>query len=135
MTDKKFNKRYDKLSPTKQFLHKNAGFICMGIFIVLVFTAWTMYTGDREFFDSWACGKILYYMLNDENYGYPDHDDLSDELHIKLHQLYANDCSNDQFTPPPTLDMERYESDLSDDEWEKELEKIKESSQNLDMEH
>ena len=72
----------------------------------LVFTAWTMYTGDREFFDSWACGKILYYMLSEENYGYPDHDDLSEELHIKLHQLYADDCSSDQFTPPSTLDME-----------------------------
>ena len=69
MTDKKYNKRYDKLSPTKQFLHKNTGFIVMGIFILLVFTAWTMYTGEKEFFDSWACGKILYYMLNDENYG------------------------------------------------------------------
>lgn len=78
----------------------------MGIFILLVFTAWTMYTGDREFFDSWACGKILYYMLSEENYGYPDHDDLSEELHIKLHQLYADDCSSDQFTPPSTLDME-----------------------------
>ncbi len=43
-------------------------------------------------------------MMSVENYGYPDHDDLSQEQHLKLHQLYADDCSNDKFQAPDTLE-------------------------------
>jgi hypothetical protein len=105
LTDKKRKGKYGNLSPFSRFLHKNTGFIVMGTIVTIVLIGWTIYDGELEFFDSWNCEKILYYTLSQENYGYPDHDDLTEKQHLKLHKLYANDCSNDSFIPPETLDQ------------------------------
>jgi len=105
LTDRKYNGRYDKLPSWKRFLHKNTGFIVMGTVLTIVLVGWTIYDGELEFFHSWNCEKILYYMMSVESYGYPDHNDLTPEQHIKLHQLYADDCGADKFTPPDTLEM------------------------------
>ena len=106
MTDKKYNGKYEKLPAWKRFLHKNTGFIVMGIIGAIILTAWTINEQEMEFFHSWNCEKILYYMMSVENYGYPDHNDLSQEQHLKLHQLYADDCSNDKFQAPDTLEVD-----------------------------
>ena len=41
-------------------------------------------------------------MMSVENYGYPNHDDLTEEQHLKLHELYASDCSDQKFIPIDT---------------------------------
>jgi len=78
----------------------------MSIIGVIILTAWTINEQEMEFFHSWNCEKILYYMMSVENYGYPDHNDLTQEQHLKLHKLYADDCSNDKFIPPETLESD-----------------------------
>lgn len=35
-------------------------------------------------------------MVTTDNYGYPDHADLSEEQHLKLHTIYANECNTDE---------------------------------------
>jgi hypothetical protein len=49
-------------------------------------------------------------MVTESNYGYPDHDDLSDDIHLKLHEIHANECSTD-----------KYKENLTDEQWEAEL--------------
>jgi len=110
LTNKKFKKKHSSLNPVMKFIHKNTGFIVMGISVVIIFYAWTLYTENQEFFSSWSCNKIYGYMVTESNYGYPDHDVLSDDLHLKLHEIYANECTTD-----------KYKEDLTDEEWEEEL--------------
>ena len=96
---KKFNNRYDNLSPFRRILHKYTGFIVMGIFIAVVFTAWTMYDQETEFFHSWACDKLFYYMQEETTYGYTGHAALAEEKHLKLQELYDTDCAKGNFQP------------------------------------
>ena len=53
-------------------------------------------------------------MVTESNYGYPDHDDLSDDIHLKLHEIYANECTTDKF-----------KDNLTDEEWQQELDNMK----------
>ena len=78
----------------------------MGTVLTIVLVGWTIYDGELEFFHSWNCEKILYYMMSVENYGYPDHNDLTPEQHLKLHKLYADDCGADKFQAPTALEMD-----------------------------
>ena len=93
---KNYKEKYRGLNPVSKFVHKNTGFIVMGISVLVIFYAWTLYTDDQEFFSSWSCSKIYGYMLTESNYGYPDHKDLTEELHLKLHTIYANECTTDE---------------------------------------
>ena len=99
MTDKKYNKRYENLPAWKRFLHKNTGFLVMGTAIAIIAIVWTTIEAESEFFHSWNCEKLAYYMVSNQGYGYPDHDELTEEQHNKLHKLYANECSNQKFIP------------------------------------
>ena len=99
MTNKKYNKRYENLPPWKQFLHKNTGFLVMGTVVTIIAIGWTLVEAESEFFHSWNCEKIGYYMMSVESYGYPTHNELTEEQHIKLHKLYADDCSDQKFIP------------------------------------
>lgn len=69
----------------------------MGAVITIIAIAWTLYESETEFFHSWNCEKLGYYMMSVENYGYPNHDDLTEEQHLKLHKLYYDDCSDQKF--------------------------------------
>ena len=93
---KNYNKKYDGKNPIVKFVHKNTGFIVMGISVVIIFYAWSLYNEDQEFFSSWSCSKLYGYMLTESNYGYPDHKDLSEAQHLKLHEIYANECTTDE---------------------------------------
>ena len=93
---KNYKKKYDSKNPVVKFVHKNTGFIVMGISVVIIFYAWTLYTEDQEFFSSWSCSKLYGYMVTESNYGYPDHDDLTEAQHLKLHEIYANECTTDE---------------------------------------
>ena len=114
MTKKKYNGKYDRLPTWKRLLHQNAGFIVMGISVVIIFYAWTLYDEDQEFYSAWSCSKLYGYMVTESNYGYPDHDDLSDDIHLKLHEIYANECTTDKF-----------KDNLTDEEWQQELDNMK----------
>ena len=93
---KNYKKKYDSKNPVVKFVHKNTGFIVMGISVVIIFYAWTLYTEDQEFYSSWSCSKLYGYMVTESNYGYPDHDDLTEAQHLKLHEIYANECTTDE---------------------------------------
>jgi hypothetical protein len=93
---KNYKEKYSGLNPVSKFVHKNTGFIVMGISVLVIFYAWTLYTDDQEFFSSWSCSKLYGYMITESNYGYPDHKDLTEELHLKLHTIYANECTTDE---------------------------------------
>ena len=107
---KNYKKKYASKNPVVKFVHKNTGFIVMGISVVIIFYAWTLYNEDQEFFSSWSCNKIYGYMVTESNYGYPDHKDLSEAQHLKLHEIYANECSSG-----------KYKESLTDEQWEEEL--------------
>jgi hypothetical protein len=38
-------------------------------------------------------------MVSNQGYGYPDHDQLTENQHNKLHKLYSDDCSDQKFIP------------------------------------
>ena len=71
----------------------------MGVFILLVFTAWTINEQEMEFFHSWSCDKLFYYMQEATTYGYTGHAELDEEKHLKLHELYDADCAKGNFQP------------------------------------
>ena len=74
----------------------------MGAVVTIIAIAWTSVEAESEFFHSWNCEKIAYYMISNQGYGYPDHDDLTEKQHLKLHELYANECSDQKFIPVDT---------------------------------
>lgn len=74
----------------------------MGAVVTIIAIAWTSVEAESEFFHSWNCEKIAYYMISNQGYGYPDHDELTEEQHLKLHELYANECSDQKFIPVDT---------------------------------
>lgn len=74
----------------------------MGTVVTIIAIAWTLVEAESEFFHSWNCEKIAYYMISNQGYGYPDHDELTEKQHLKLHELYANECSDQKFIPVDT---------------------------------
>ena len=83
--------KYGNKSPLMKFVHKNTGFIvCFGILAVAV--PWWFYeTNSQEFFEGWSCPQIQIYLLtyNQDVYdrGFPDHDHLTEEQHVRLHEI------------------------------------------------
>ena len=47
---KNYKKKYASKNPVVKFVHKNTGFIVMGISVIIIFYAWTLYNEDQEFF-------------------------------------------------------------------------------------
>ena len=88
--------KYGNKSPIMKFLHKNTGFlVCFGILAVAV--PWYFYeTNSQEFFENWSCGTIQSYLLvyDQETYkrDYPDHDHLTEEQHVRLHEI-IDECN------------------------------------------
>ena len=93
MANKKYNGKYENMSPFKRFLHKNTGFLVMGGSVIIITTLWFTTTEEQEFFMSWNCDKLNFYINDQTIFGYTDHNDLSEELHLKLHLIYNSDCS------------------------------------------
>ncbi len=85
-----------------RFVHKYTGFIVMGVFLAIVIPAWIWYDDSLEFFERWGCEQINGDLLLGTTWGdNPAHDDLTDEQHIKLHEIYqeCNDSFSDGVIP------------------------------------
>lgn len=81
--------KYAKKTPFKRFLHKYTGFIIMGIFAVIVASAWLYIENEKVFFENWSCHLILPM----------DHTTLIGVEHERFHEIYDS-CQDDQlFTP------------------------------------
>ena len=91
MKEKKIGEKYANKSPLMRFLHKNTGFlVCFGILAVAV--PWWFYeVNNQEFFENWSCSQIQIYLLtynqDVHDRGFPDHEHLTDEQHVLLHEI------------------------------------------------
>lgn len=83
--------KYGNKSPLMRFIHKNTGFlVCFGILAVAV--PWYFYeTNSQEFFEGWSCDRLQTYVLlyNQDIYkeNFPDHEHLSEEQHMRFHEV------------------------------------------------
>ena len=60
MADKKKGAKgkYGTKTPLKKFLHKYAGFICMGVGAIILAIVYFYFTSQNVFFENWACHQI-----------------------------------------------------------------------------
>jgi hypothetical protein len=81
--------RYGSLSPLKKFAHKNTGYIVFGVILViavpLLYIEWNSY----EFFEKWSCHTVWSYVLLDGGGKYPKHSELTEDQHVRLHEILA----------------------------------------------
>ena len=86
--------KYANKSPIMKALNQNAGFIVVATVVVLIYFGWGAYSDSKDFYEDWGCMKIENYMIDGITFGYPPHNELTDEQHLELHTLYANDCTS-----------------------------------------
>lgn len=84
-----------------QVLHKYTGFIVMGIMLAIAIPLYFDYEDKKEFFHSFSCQQTFEYMMG-TTFGFTPHDELSDEQHINLHEIYQECANSKKFNPPDT---------------------------------
>lgn len=76
-----------------KFLHKNTGYIVAGVLAVIIITAYLYTVEQQEFFEKWPCGTLEWYALSYNqdihNQDFPDHDHLTEEQHIRFHEVMS----------------------------------------------
>ena len=88
--------KYGNKSPFMKFLHKNTGFlVCFGILAVVV-PIYFYEINSQEFFENWSCGNIQSYLLTYDQdlykQDFPDHKHLTEEQHVRLHEI-VDECN------------------------------------------
>ena len=86
--------KYGNKSPAKKFLHRYTGFIVCGALLASTVPLILIILEDQAFFEGWSCGKINQYLLTDEDFGFVSHDELTEEDHLRLHEIYL-ECGGD----------------------------------------
>ena len=85
--------KYGNKSPFMKFVHKNTGYIVVGIFLAIAIPVFYSMMESQEFFEKWSCGNLEWYALsyNQEFHkqNFPDHDNLTEEQHTKFHEVIA----------------------------------------------
>lgn len=93
--------KYGNKTPLMKFLHKNTGFIVCGIILAIAVPLYLYEVNSHEFFESWSCGMMQAYLLTYDqeirDRGYPDHDNLSEKQHIRLHEIIQECNFNGMF--------------------------------------
>jgi ABC-type phosphate transport system permease subunit len=84
--------KYKDKSLPMQIFHTYTGYIVVIVVLLTIASGFYLYSESLPFFESWSCGQIRDFLLNDNQYGNPDnkkHMDLTEAEHNRLHQIYA----------------------------------------------
>ena len=94
--------KYANKSPAMRFFHRYTGYITVAIFLGIVIPAWLYYDSTQFFFEGWDCGTINQYLLTGNDFGFTPHDKLTEDEHIRIHEIYeqCNDQFSDGILPP-----------------------------------
>ena len=83
--------KYGNKLPLMKFVHKNTGYIVVGVFLAIAVPVFYSMMESQEFFEKWTCPQIQIYLLtynqDVSDRGFPDHEHLTDEQHDKLHEI------------------------------------------------
>lgn len=89
----KVMEKYGNKSPFMKFVHKNTGYIVVGVLLVVLAPIVYSTMESQEFFERWSCGNLEWYALsyNQElhNQDFPDHKHLTEEQHARFHEVIA----------------------------------------------
>jgi hypothetical protein len=90
------------VSPITKFLHwQYSGLIVVPTACALILLFWFYSTSQAEFFDYWSCETIKNYMMDID---VPDditpHNDLTEQQHLRLHELLAECNDFQRFSEP-----------------------------------
>ena len=77
------------MSPGRRFVNKNAGFITVGIVLLIFFIAWVWHDSSLEEFEKFTCSQIEQYK---------GLEGLTDDQMVKWNKVVA-ECQG-EFTPP-----------------------------------
>ena len=77
------------MSPGRRFVNKNAGFITVGIVLLIIFIAWVWHDSTLEEFEKFTCSQIEQYK---------GLEGLTDDQMVKWNKVVA-ECQG-EFTPP-----------------------------------
>lgn len=85
--------KYGNKSPFMKFIHKNTGFIVVGVFLAIAIPVYLFTVESQEFFETWSCSRLQSYLLiyDQDLYkqNYPDHEHLTEEQHTKFHEVLS----------------------------------------------
>ena len=85
----KKRERYGTMSPGRRFVNKNAGFITVGIVLLIIFIAWVWHDSTLEEFEKFTCSQIEQFK---------GLEGLTDDQMVKWNKVVA-ECQG-EFTPP-----------------------------------
>lgn len=86
--------KYGNKSPVMRFVHKYTGYIVASIILAIAVPLYLDYTAHEEFFSRWTCPMMENYQMGNATAGeFPMHNDLTEEQHLKFHQIYDRECN------------------------------------------
>ena len=84
--------KYANKTPVMRFFHKYTGFIIAGVSFAII-VPWIAYDeSQKEFFENWSCGQINAYSNAENTVDVPQHDELTDSQHERLHVI-LDECN------------------------------------------
>ena len=89
--------KYANKSPVMQILHRYTGLIVVMICLPIMVFVWMDYDKSQMFFEAWPCNTINSYAFLDNVRGFPSHDELSEDEHVRFHEIYE-ECNSGEFT-------------------------------------
>ncbi len=95
----KKNKQQPLLS--RWWRYKYSGLITFAPIIIGAIILAVVVNEEQEFYSAWSCDTLEDYLL-DKNVPdeFPNHNDLTDEQHLKLHGIYQECMDNTSFISP-----------------------------------
>ena len=90
------------VSPLRKFYRwKWSGLVVVPGACVLILFAWFSMTASFEFFETYSCDTIYNYMMDiDVPKDITPHNDLTENQHLRLHEIYQECVDNDRFSEP-----------------------------------
>lgn len=76
-----------------KFVHKNTGYLVVLGLLAVAVPLYLVYDQEAEFYERWTCPMMYNYQIGNATAGnHPLHDQMSEEQHIKFHEIYDREC-------------------------------------------
>ena len=91
--DKKPQGKYANMSPAKRFVHKNTGWIILGVALLCLAVWWNYNQIEQDFYYSWTCAMLFNYQMGGATFKGVKYDALSIDEQQKYDEFVSRECA------------------------------------------
>ena len=85
--------KYGNKSPLMQFVHKNTGYIIVGVFLVIAVPLYLIYDDSVAFYERWTCPMMDSFHRELATHDGMKYSQMSSEEKEKFNEIFESECN------------------------------------------